>query len=50
MGLVARNAAVLMSGAALVVLMAGASANAQDTETGKQGRVTLLQRLVIGAG
>ena len=50
MGLVARNAAVLMSGAALVALMAGASANAQDTETGKQGRVTLLQRLVIGAG
>lgn len=48
MGLVARKAAVLLSGAALSALAAGMPATAQETE--KQGRVTLLQRLVIGAG
>ena len=50
MGLVARSAAVLMGGAAISVLAAGMSAHAQDGVAEKQGRVTLLQRLVVGAG
>ncbi len=50
MGLVARSVAVLMGGAAVSVLAAGTPALAQDTTAQKQGRVTLLQRLVVGAG
>lgn len=53
MGLVGRSTAVLLSGAALAVVMGTAFANAQETQTTaaeKQGRVTLLQRLVVGAG
>lgn len=48
MGLVTRNAAVLLSGAALGMLATALPAKAQQTD--KQGRVTSLQRLVIGAG
>lgn len=50
MGLVARSVAVLMGGAALNAFVAGTPAIAEDTYGGKQGRVTLLQRLVVGAG
>jgi hemoglobin/transferrin/lactoferrin receptor protein len=50
MGLVARSVAVLMSGAAMGMGMAAKPAIAQEEGAGKQGRVTLLQRLVIGAG
>jgi hemoglobin/transferrin/lactoferrin receptor protein len=59
MGLLGRNAAALLCGTAIVVF-AQVSAKAQDAETTaeeqvtteaqKQGRVTQLQRLVIGAG
>jgi hemoglobin/transferrin/lactoferrin receptor protein len=49
MGLVAWNAAVV-TGAAAALMWAG-GARAQDVnEAEKQGRVTVLQRLVIGAG
>jgi len=56
MGRVNHGAAVLLCGAALSTVLA-AAAWAQDdgrqqatTATGKQARVTLLQRLVVGAG
>ncbi|APH71828.1 TonB-dependent receptor domain-containing protein [Aquibium oceanicum] len=53
MGLVARNVAVLLGGAALsavVVQMAGAQEETRTNAEDKQGRVTMLQRLVFGAG
>ncbi len=55
MGLVGRNAAVLLGGAALSVMVGLQSAKAQEAasqtnETEKKGRVTLLQRLILGAG
>lgn len=56
MGLVGRNAALLLCGSALAVLAQTAVPYAQETEEAvaaeseKKGRVTLLQRLVIGAG
>lgn len=63
MGLVARNMAVLLGGAALAVLtnaqmvraqQADATTTATEEEqvktTPKKGRVTVLQRIVIGAG
>ena len=61
MGLVGRNMAVLLGGAAMMVLLgtqAGWAQEAQATEqqepvvnaAEKKGRVTLLQRLVLGAG
>jgi hemoglobin/transferrin/lactoferrin receptor protein len=53
MGLVARSVAVLMSGAAMGMWMAGKPANAQDDgeSSGTRSRqTTILQRLVIGAG
>jgi len=56
MGLVARNSAALLCGAALTVLTGVTFVHAQETEqqvtteSQKKGRVTLLQRLVIGAG
>ncbi|QPC85843.1 TonB-dependent receptor [Mesorhizobium sp. NBSH29] len=50
MGLVSRNTAILLSGAALLAMGLGAS-HAQEVEkTARQGRVTLLQRIVVGAG
>ncbi len=49
-GTVARNVAVLMGSASLLVAL-GMQAGAQDTNTTeRQDRVTLLQRLVVGAG
>lgn len=49
-GTIARNMAVLMGSASLMVAMAGMVA-AQDTNVAeRQDRVTLLQRLVVGAG
>lgn len=49
-GTIARNMAVLMGSASLMVAMAGMAA-AQDTNVAeRQDRVTLLQRLVVGAG
>lgn len=48
MGRVTRNSAVLLCGAALGTVLA-ATAEAQET-TATQPRVTLLQRLVVGAG
>jgi hemoglobin/transferrin/lactoferrin receptor protein len=50
MGLVANRVAVLLGGAAVSVFVAGSIAQAQQTTGEKQGRVTLLQRLVVGAG
>lgn len=58
MGLVARKATVLLGGAAMAMVFGVFQAGAQDaaieqatTNTAeKQGRVTLLQRLVVGAG
>ena len=53
MGLMAHKTAVLLSSAALAMVAGLSQAAAQDTttnEAAKQGRVTLLQRLVIGAG
>lgn len=52
MGLVARNTAVLLSGAALtiVVMQAARAQEARTNEAEKQGRVIQLQRLVVGAG
>ncbi len=51
MGLITRNTAVLVSGAALVVLAGAQSTYAQQTnEAEKQGRVTLLERLLLGSG
>ncbi|MEO3999973.1 TonB-dependent receptor [Mesorhizobium sp. CAU 1732] len=58
MGLVARKTAVLLGGAAMAMVAGIMQASAQDTATHpqttaqaqKQGRVTLLQRLVVGAG
>ncbi|NTS33341.1 TonB-dependent hemoglobin/transferrin/lactoferrin family receptor [Phyllobacterium sp. BT25] len=63
MGLIARNTAALLGGAALMVMIGSAVAGAQQVtpnaqpgaqqpvgEAAKKGRVTLLQRLVIGAG
>ncbi|ODT07738.1 MAG: hypothetical protein ABS58_05625 [Mesorhizobium sp. SCN 65-20] len=58
MGLVARNKAALLGGAAMMVLVGLQAAQAQETQTqevqtneqDKKGRVTVLQRLVIGAG
>jgi hemoglobin/transferrin/lactoferrin receptor protein len=49
-GTIARNIAVLMGGASLAMALAG-QAFAQGTNTTeRQDRVTLLQRLVVGAG
>lgn len=55
MGLVARKSAVLLGGAAIAIIAGISSVAAQETghpttAAGKQARVTLLQRLVIGAG
>lgn len=53
MGPVARNMAALLSGAAVTVLVGMHGAKAQEAktnETEKKERVTLLQRLVLGAG
>lgn len=53
MGLVARNKAALLGGAAMMMLVGLQAAQAQEAQTNEQekkGRVTLLQRLVIGAG
>lgn len=53
MGLVARNKAALLGGAAIMVLVGLQAAQAQEAQTNEQekkSRVTLLQRLVIGAG
>ncbi len=53
MGLVARNVAALLGGAALsavVAQMAGAQEETGTNTEEKQGRVTMLQRLVFGAG
>jgi len=56
MGLVGRNAAALMGGVAITVLLGSSILYAQETgeatttENAKQGRVTLLQRIVVGAG
>lgn len=53
MGPVARNMAALLSGAAVTVLIGMHGAKAQEakiSEAEKKGRVTLLQRLVLGAG
>ena len=52
MGLVERRAAALLAGVCVFVVAASTGAHAQDDEggTGKRGRVTLLQRIVIGAG
>lgn len=59
MGLVARNAAVLLGGVAIVMGVGAQGAVAQESsgaasrqtnETDKQDRVTSLQRIVVGAG
>lgn len=64
MGLVGRNMAVLLGGAAMTILLGAQAGWAQETEpteqataeqqqvnqADKKGRVTLLQRLVLGAG
>jgi hemoglobin/transferrin/lactoferrin receptor protein len=59
MGLVARNAAALWGGVAMLMLAGASGVRAQEqqtpgqqqtSETGKQGRVTQLQRLVVGTG
>jgi hemoglobin/transferrin/lactoferrin receptor protein len=52
MGLVSRTTVVLLGGTALMVLTGAAFAQdeAATNEAEKKGRVTLLQRLVIGAG
>ncbi|TKT79129.1 TonB-dependent receptor [Aquamicrobium sp. LC103] len=58
MGLVARNSTVLLGGAAIAIVAGTMQVSAQDAATGeavtneqdKQGRVTLLQRIVVGAG
>lgn len=53
MGLVARNKAALLGGAAMMVLVGLQGAKAQEVQTNEQdkkGRVTLLQRLILGAG
>lgn len=51
MGLVARNTAALMCGAAIAVLVGAQVSHAQQiNEAEKKGRVTLLQRLILGAG
>ena len=61
MGLVGRNMAVLLGGAAMTVLLGTQAGWAQETQATEQqepvvnaaekkGRVTLLQRLVLGAG
>ncbi|TGQ69382.1 TonB-dependent receptor [Mesorhizobium sp. M00.F.Ca.ET.186.01.1.1] len=53
MGPVARNMAALLSGAAVTILVGMHGAKAQEAKTNeaeKKGRVTLLQRIVLGAG
>ncbi|GAA4115429.1 TonB-dependent receptor domain-containing protein [Aminobacter aganoensis] len=53
MGLVARNKAALLGGAAMALLVGMHAANAQEAQTNEQdkkGRVTILQRLIFGAG
>ncbi|NGN39493.1 TonB-dependent receptor [Mesorhizobium sp. CGMCC 1.15528] len=51
MGLVARNMAVLLGGAAVTVLVGTIGARAQETnEAEKQDRVTQLERVVITSG
>lgn len=53
MGLVARKTAVLLGGAAIAIVAGMSQAAAQDATTNeadKRSRVTLLQRLVVGAG
>jgi hemoglobin/transferrin/lactoferrin receptor protein len=50
-GTISRHVAALGGGAALAIAIGAGAALAQDVnEADKQGRVTLLQRLVIGAG
>ena len=53
MGLVARKTAVLLGGAAMAMVVGISQVSAQETTTNqaeKRSRVTLLQRLVVGAG
>lgn len=53
MGLVGRNKAALLGGAAIAVLVGAHAAHAQEaktTEQDKKPRVTVLQRLVVSAG
>ncbi len=56
MGLVAQKSAVLLGGAAMAIVIGVTGVSAQQaaetttTTTAKQNRVTLLQRLVVGAG
>lgn len=53
MGLLARNLAVLLCGTATAMTVSAHMAYAQETQTNeaeKQGRVTLLQKIVVGAG
>ena len=56
MGILARKSGILLTGAGVAALMISSPALAQDTteaastESQKQGRVTLLQRIVVGAG
>ena len=57
MGLVGRRMAVLLGGAALAVIATSVALKAQETEgepttneAEKTGRVTLLQKIVVGAG
>lgn len=53
MGLVGRNFAVLLCGTALVASVGVPLAHSQETQTNaaeKKARVTLLQRLILGAG
>ena len=58
MGLVGRNVAVLLGGAAMTILLGAQGGRAQDAgqqepvvnAAEKKGRVTLLQRIVLGAG
>ena len=54
MGLVSRNVVCLLGSAAIVAIATAGATHAQDgartNDTDKKGRVTLLQRLVLGAG
>ncbi|MEP4562468.1 MAG: TonB-dependent receptor plug domain-containing protein, partial [Nitratireductor sp.] len=54
MGLVSRNVVCLLGSAAIVAIATAGATHAQDgartNDADKKGRVTLLQRLVLGAG
>lgn len=51
MGLVARNVSILLGGATIMLVAGTHPGGAQETtEAERQGRGTLLQRLVVGAG